>query len=386
VSFPDPDQLIAACADDSSDGGLTVRTVLDPLAGEGAPVKPATYLGGVFQAGRRWWGEGADSRPVDILVIDNEPSQANRLEAALGGMRAELGLPEIVLDLSGVGPLPPHLPRRISSFQFPHRNADAYLRDSLLDGVPFLRSGVGQAIFGATADRPQALLEWCPQALLYGFWQSHLGKKRSQAKLARSWTSEIIGVAPAADDVRRLGLKGDPLNLSVTDPVSYDEAAHDSWTFSDKGKKLADVGHGQVPVSGDDAALSGVSFREVVQQSTVSFASLRRVRAGEGSAEARALLASLGIVAHVAAFGRPFSLRSGADLRPRRIEWLWLGRDGDRILDPPDVSAATALFVGCVTRAEAAGFPVGGRWPGEPLVLTPAPNLSEAIRKSWPVD
>ncbi|HVF14018.1 MAG TPA: type I-U CRISPR-associated RAMP protein Csb1/Cas7u, partial [Acidimicrobiales bacterium] len=279
MSFPSADELVAACADESADAGVTIRTVLEPLAGDGAPVKPATYAGGVFQHGRRWWGEDGDRRPVDILVVDNEPSQANRLEAALGQRREEFGLPEIVLDLSAIGSLPPHLPGRISSFQFPHRNADAYLRDSLIDGARFITSEIGRAVFDATADRPEALLQWCPQALLYGFWQSHLGKKRSQAKLARAWTSEIIGVEPAIDDVRRLGLKGDPLNLSVTDPVAYSEVAHDEWGFSAKGKKLADIGHGQVPVSGDDAALAGVSFRSVVQQSTVSFPSLRRIRA-----------------------------------------------------------------------------------------------------------
>ena len=121
-------------------------------------------------------GHGADRRPVDVLVIDNEPSQANRLEAALEQRRAELGLPEIVLDLTSVGALPPHLPAQISSFRFPHRNADAYLRDAMLNGTKFLNTEVGAAIFGATADKPEALLQWFPQALLFGFWQSHLGR------------------------------------------------------------------------------------------------------------------------------------------------------------------------------------------------------------------
>ena len=69
-------------------------------------------------------------------------------------------------------------------------------------------------------------------------------------------------------------------------------------------------------VGGEDAEPVAVSFREVVQQATVSFAALRRIRPAAGAAEARALLVSLGLVAHVAAFGRSFSLRSGAELRP----------------------------------------------------------------------
>jgi CRISPR-associated protein Csb1 len=379
--------LIAACSDEAVDAGITIRSVLEPLSGPGAPVKPASYEGGRFQEDRRWWGSGTGRRPVEVLVIDNEPSQANRLEAALEQHRVDLGLPEIVLDLAPVGALPPHLPGQISSFRFPHRNADAYLRDAMLDGAKFLNTEMGTAIFAATADNPEALLRWFPQALLFGFWQSHLGKKRSQAKLARAWVSEIIGIEPASTIVRRLGLKGDPLNLSVPEEkVEFDQDAQDEWHLAGPGRrpKLADIGHGQVPVTGEDAALAAVSFREVVQQAFVSFAALRRVRPEAGAAEARALLASLGLVAHVAAFGRPFSLRSGAELRPAATSWTWLGEGGEQQIEPPSLEAATRVFRACVSRAERAGLPVGSRWSLEPLTLTPAGNLAAAIRKTWP--
>jgi CRISPR-associated protein Csb1 len=347
-------------------------------------VKPAGYEGGRFQQDRRWWGSGADRRPVDVLVIDNEPSQANRLEAALEQRREELGLPEIVIDLTSLGALPPHLPRRISSFRFPHRNADAYLRDAMLNDTRFLASEEGAAIFAATAGNPEALLQWFPQALLFGFWQSHLGKKRSQAKLARAWISEIVGVEPAATTVRRLGLKGDPLNLNVPDSVDVNPNAQDEWQFSAKGKKLADVGHGQVPIGGDDAEPAAVSFRELVQRATVSFAALRRVRSDKGAAEARALVVSLGLVAQVAAFGRTFSLRSGAELRPVSTTWTWLGGSGEQEIKPPSLESAIGVFRECVGRAEQAGLPVGHKWAAEPLVLTPAANLAAAISKTWP--
>lgn len=381
------EKLIEACGEEAHEAGISIRTVLEPLGGDGAPVKPATYEGGRFQAGRRWWGKDDDRREVDILVIDNEPSQANRLEAALQRMRDELGLPEIVLDLSSAPSLPPHLPKQISSFRFPHRNADAYLRDAARDGKRFIDDEIGRSIFDATADRSEALLQWFPQALLFGFWQSHLGKKRSQAKLARAWTSEIIGIEPAAQDVRRLGLKGDPLNLSVVESVEFNDAdlVRDQWTFSSKGKKLADLGHGQVPVGGDEAGLAGVSFRVILQQATISFAALRRIRTEKGLAEARALLAALGLVAHVAAFGRSFSLRSGAELQPSEVEWIWLGDNGDNELEVLDLEGAKALFRECVDRAEAAGLPVGSGW-SEPLRVEPAKNLLDAIEKSWPVD
>lgn len=389
--------LIAACSDRSAEAGISIRSTLEPLTGPNGPVKPAGYEGGRFQQDRRWWGSDGERRQVDILVIDNEPSQANRLEAALEQRRAELGLPEIILDLTPVGALPPHLPSRISSFRFPHRNADAYMRDAMLNSTKFLKTEEGMAIFGSTADKPEALLHWFPQALLYGFWQSHLGKKRSHAKLARAWVSEIIGVEPAATDTRREATKGDPLNLSVDEGIDWNAEDHSDWAVLEIDEKpsrpaprnakhkLSEIGHGQVITRLDERAPAPVSFREIVQQATVSFAALRRICPERAAAEARALLASLGLVAHVAAFGRPFSLRSGAELRPVATTWTWLGEVDDRQLDPPSLDAAIGLFRDCVASAQQAGLPVGREWPASPLVLTPDPtNLAKAIRKTWP--
>lgn len=382
----DVDRLIEACGDASQDAGITIRTELEPLAGPGAPVKPAVYAGGRYQRDKRWWGEGTERRVTDVIVIDNEPSQANRLEAALERLRPQLGLPEIVLDLSSVGELPPHLPRQISSFRFPHRNADAYLRDSGYDGKPFLKTPEGQAIFAATADNPAALFQWFPQALVFGFWQSHLGTKRSQAKLARAWFSEIAGVGPATTETRRRGTKGDPLNLNSDEKVSWDEERGE-WSPAQggKAKKLSEIGHGQVPFPDDKLAPTGISFGAIVQQATLSFAALRRVLPAAGAAEGRALLASLGLLAHVAAFGAGAfpSLRSGAELRAASSTWTWLGLDGPEEATPMSLDAATELFQACVTRAEAAGLPVGRQWADSPMVVTPGDKLAKAIRDSW---
>lgn len=390
------ERLIRACGDDTAEAGITIRTELEPVAGPGAPVKPAVYEGGKYQFDRRWWGDGEDRKPVDVVVIDNVPSQANRCEAALERLRERLGLPVLELDLQGLG-LPPHLPEKLSSFRFPHRNADAYLRDSQLGDDRFLDTEIGAGIFDGTADNPTPLLQWMPHALLYGFWQSHLGRKRSQAKLARSWVSEIVGYVPAATDVEVLGLKGDPLNLSVDDRASFneDDLVADQWELligttksQDRGRKrerLSELGHGQVPVSGSPA---GISFASVMQTSTVSFASLRRIHTSDpsASAAARALLASLGLVAHVGAFGRAFSLRSGADLRPRSTTWIWLGADEDEALSALSLEEAEALFHGCVERAESAGLPVGSLWQRDPIVLRPNEALTKAINATWPND
>ncbi len=266
----DVDRLIRACGDESEEAGISIHAVLRPLAGPGAPVKPPIYEGPKFQEDWRWWGDPPER--TRAVVVDNTPSQANRLEAALEGLREELGLLEIVLDLSGIETLPPHLPKRLSGFRFPHRQADAYLRDAELAGKPFLQTPEGAEIVAATAEEPLGLFRWFPQALLFGYWQSHLGTKRTQAKLARSWVSEIVGFVPAPADgwTHVLGLKGDPLNLSSDEPVTYrDDDLTSGWHVGKQsgqvqgGKvaKLSNVGHGKVPLAGE--ALAGVSFRSI---------------------------------------------------------------------------------------------------------------------------
>ena len=263
----DLDALLRGCADTSFNAGIRIDVELEPLAGDGGPVKPATYAGGAYQLDRRWDSPTA-AEPTDVIVIDNVPSQANRLEEALRCHRAAAAIPELVLDLSDLAHLPAHLPRRLSSLQFPHRNGDAYLRDATLDGKDFMKTDLGKAIFTATAENCGALVAWFPQALLYGFWQSHLGSQRQQTKHARAWVSEIIGWKPASTETRTFGVKGDPLNLSIEEEVKLDteddqtkwdmvtrEKAPGNRNTKEKKKKLSKIGHGQVPFTDKDAAL-----------------------------------------------------------------------------------------------------------------------------------
>lgn len=383
-----PERLLEACDDESFEAGLRYEALLEPVAGPGAPVKPAIYAGGVYQHDRRWVGDGDQRRVVDAIVVDNVASQANRLEAALGRHHHQFGLPRIVLDLSDVS-LPVHLPSSITSFDFPHRNADAYLRDAELEGVPFFRHPDGEELAKSTPWQPEALYEWMPQALLFGFWHSHLGKKRQQTKLARSWVSEIIGLEPAsAEPVPVRGVKGDPYNLSIGAAIVHDEDDEFKWDLAGertKGKKdgLSGIGHGQVPF--DEGTPSAVAFREVRQVATVSFAGLRRIGGvnPDAAAAGRALLVALGLAAHTLAFGRSFSLRSGADLRPVDAGWTWLGESADTPIEPLDKSAAEDLLRGCVEIAASRGLPVGpGHWTE--VVLTPSTTLRGVFEQSYP--
>ena len=351
------------------------------------------YEGGKYQQDRRW-ASPDDAEPTPVIVIDNVPSQANRLEEALRRNRSSTPIPEFVLDLSELAHLPAHLPRSLSSLEFPHRNADAYLRDAELDGQDFLRTELGQAIFGATAQTCGPLIAWFPQALLYGFWQSHLGKKRQNTKHARAWVSEIIGWQPASTETRVLGLKGDALNLNTDDVVTSNTDDRTTWEVGKgakiagaKSDKLSEIGHGQVPFTGNKAPAAAVSFARVTQRATVSFAQLRRVSLGGDSGEAdtavRALLVALGLHAHQLAFGRGFALRSGAELRPRSTTATWLGAEGDEPVDLGGVETTRALLESARGHAESLGAPLDG-WGASAVRLTPKANLSAAIRSTWP--
>lgn len=389
----DLEALLKGCDDNSFDNGIRIDSELVPLTGPGGPVKPATYEGGAYQQDRRW-AATSDAEPTPVIVIDNVPSQANRLEDALRRFRDSTSVPELLLDLSDLSHLPAHLPKCLSSLQFPHRNADAYLRDAKLDGQDFIKTELGQAVFGATARACGPLMAWFPQALLYGFWQSHLGKKRHNSKHARAWVSEIIGWRPASTDTRVLGLKGDALNLNTEEAVTSNPADQTKWDIGkvqkrdgSKKDKLSEIGHGQVPFRAINATAAAVSFARVTQQATISFAQLRRVSLGtdqpSADAAARALLVALGLHAHQLAFGRGFALRSGADLRPTTTTVTWLGSTSDEACDIGDAELTLALLQSAKSHARSVGVPLDG-WGQPPMVLTPRENLRAAIRSTWP--
>ena len=395
------EQLLDACGDDGTVAAFCIDTELSPIGGIGSPVNPAVYSGLKYQHDRRWEDSGDDA-PVDVIVIDNPPSQANRLEAVLEASAEAIGLPLLVLDLTGneFGHLPSHLPRRISSLRFPHRNADAYLRDSLVGGKAFKKTGLGRRILNSAVDDAAALMSWFPQALLYGFYQSHLGSKRSRAKHARAWTSEIVGWDPGTggdpDKISRgLGIKGDPLNLQDTAKVDFNrEDLLAGWEYVEgtksskgPGKKtdaMSNIGHGQVPFPESALAPMAVSFRRVTQVSTCSFAQLRRVKLGDSyspdqNTAARAVLAALGLHAHNLAFGRGFALRSGTDLVPDRIRaGFHRGPVSGGLGDTGEVLSRA------VRHAHAVGVPLEG-WESGEVVLRPSGALTKAILGSWPV-
>ena len=202
---------------------------LQPAGGAGDKIFPPTYPGEqrgdpprhVFERRRN------DDKEVWCVLIDSVQSQANRLEEALLSAATDgdaLPLPYVSVDFSAADL---HPLERITSLEAPHRVYDAILRDSFLDGVPFMQSEQGRRLAAAKPADATALLELSPTALIFGAWHSQGEGGGLGAKFPRALVSEIIGVdAPVEVEMdprartseprnagRRTGSRIDPLGV-----------------------------------------------------------------------------------------------------------------------------------------------------------------------------
>jgi CRISPR-associated protein Csb1 len=401
------ERLEAAASLEGEDAGLRVLARYEPTGGSGTKVFPPSYLLPQDQRGSRAEPLYLTERRyicdklVRTVLLDSTQSQANRCEQALrGGVeRGSFSLPMLVLEADVNGQ-----PVRISSLQAPHRSRDAYFRDSVLAGsdppVAFDDTPVGKALVRAREDAARAYYRHAPTDLVYGSWDSHRGRRR-QVRFPRVYTSEVIGLEPVA------GFRGagrmDPNVLHGKDKVHVPAQDPAAWTPDEKGKKrLTKIGHGVIPPSlnddprqppnergdrADPLAGGGVAVRGIRRQAYVNFAGLAQLRLGAPGEPAtpaaeragRAVLASLALLADRLAFARPaVFLRSGCDLLLLDEKVTFASRGGE--CEEVEISLDTALsvFEHAVSRAEAAGL----GWDTVPLVLAPAANLQEALRRA----
>ena len=372
------DRLLAAVSPEREHTAIVVRALYQPVGGAGRTVMPPTYpppdnnrdLIAKYLIAKRLV-EGA---PRESVVIDQEPSQANRVEESLRDAWDEgtLQLPMFVLrSPTNMGEV------RLTSLDFPHRYADAYLRDSLVEGTRFDESSVGQRLRATTVADVRPLYQREPCSLLYGAWDSH--RKGRWPKFARLYSASMYGLDPEAG--QRRGGRMDPVNLNGN--VDDKGKAESDWKFisegdKQKGKRLSEIGHGNIapnPVPG------GVTVSEIRRVASISLAGLERLRFGDASADAarlaRAALAALALAGDRLTFSRPSVwLRSGCDLAKFR-ENLGLERPGGE-LDEFAITAQDALdvFHELRDRAAAAGVPMDS----DTIELVPMQSLADAIR------
>ncbi|MFE3182795.1 type I-U CRISPR-associated RAMP protein Csb1/Cas7u [Streptomyces violascens] len=380
------ERLLAAANLRSADGAVRITAEYEPLGGLGTPLFPPTVkIKETDSAGYLVEPRYVDGERVDVVLLDQRQSQANRCEAALldAIQRGEVFIPHLALETESVG-----VPVRVTSLDAPHRSRDAYFRDAVDgDGIPFDKTEAGLALRDASTADVGAYLRLVPSDLAYGVWDSHR-KRRIQVKIARSYTSEMIGVAPlvgvrAAGRVDRLNLTGETVEVSES---GWAPSAGGKSAKGVKTAKMSELGHGMIPPS---EGLGGVSVTAVQRSATLSLAQLASLRFGgvseELAATGRALIAAIALLGDRLAFASPaLRLRSGCDLMlvAERVEWVQRGRDGRPGVEPLEVTTpqeATALFEMAVERAREAGL----TWPDAPVVMHPNASLQQAIDKSY---
>jgi CRISPR-associated protein Csb1 len=372
------ERLVRATSPERQHTAIVVRAVYQPVGGPGRTVMPPTYPlaeterdpNAKYLITKRL----VDGEQRDTVVIDQEPSQANRVEEALRDARDQGRLRLPLFEMRVPTPLGEI---RLTSMDFPHRYADAYLRDSLVDGIRFDQSPAGKRLREATVTDARPLYEREPASLIFGAWDSH--RKGRWPKFARLYSSFMYGLDPVA--YARCGSRMDPLNL--TGAVDDAGKAEADWKFiaageKRKGTKLSEIGHGNIRPT---LVHGGVTVSEVRRVASVSLAGLERLRFGDAPAEAgnlaRAALAALALAGDRLAFGGPSVwLRSGCDLAKLQEE-IGLERPGGE-LDELAVTVSEALdaFSELRDRTSAAGLQMAT----DTIAIQPVPSLEAAVR------
>ena len=243
-----------------------------------------------------------------------------------------------------------------------------------------------------------AILEASPTALLFGAWNSTGEGGGLGAKFARAIVSEIIGVDVPVEDApvdrrsgeveirtagRRTGSRMDPLGVLRSVRVYKGDLGWDvEEKAAGKGAKQvrpSEINHGNIAPS---VTPLGVTCAYAEQTAVITLAGLRRLRFGGDAAKddaARAMVASLGLVALAEQDRQGYALRSRCDLvcqGPAPLELV--GFDGGVTEIRLSAADAAGLYAAAMERARQAGF----SFSEEPLRLTPQPKLVQIVNES----
>jgi CRISPR-associated protein Csb1 len=388
------DTLIRVVA---AEAALRRRQPLQPTGGKGDKIFPPTYPGEGRNSIPRHVYERrrVDGREAWCVLIDSVQSQANRLEECLlEAISDGIQIPHLVVDFSGA-----RLDgiSQVTSLDAPHRVYDAILRDSLLDGEPFMRSDLGQRLAKAKPGDASALLEVSPSALLFGAWHSTGEGGGLGAKFARCLTSEIVAVEVPVDEFvanqrtgelevrtsgRRTGSRIDPLGILRRVEVFKGKSGWGTTeaTAGQEAKRVrpSEINHGNIAPSVQSL---GVTCDHAEHTIVLSFAALRRLRFGspDKNASGRALLAALGLLATAEQDARGYALRSRCDLVcDGRAPFEIVHPDGSTDSVPLDRTTARNLYAEAMAGAKKAGFDLAKK----AIRLTPQEKLVEIVRKS----
>lgn len=282
---------------------LHLRQELLPVEGRGAPFFPATF------AMDEKYNIDTLSDGTAVALVDSVGSQANRMEPLfLEAEHREL-VPQVDIQF---GDPAKGTDGTVSLLQAGHRLGDALVRCTEL-------AEEAQAHFRAL-DRGDAgpMARLAPTSLVFGAWDS----RDTGVKVPRLVQSVI-----RAWDVSKLSR-----SAQYVPALNYPELGiieEEEKLKKDESKGLAERGFLHVPSTGDHGGL--VAQGPIRRDVTVNLVQLRRLAAGEKTAELRAYLLGLALVAATAPLD-PF-LRQGCILVPDEdvpATWTLVERDGRR--------------------------------------------------------
>jgi CRISPR-associated protein Csb1 len=378
------------------DAALRRKQLLQPVGGKNDKIFPPTYPEERRGQGPRHVFERRrlDGREAWCVLVDSVQSQANRLEEVLLASLRQgvITMPHVSVDFRGRGLAGI---TEITSLDAPHRVYDAILRDSSLDGKPFMKSELGIRLAEAKPADATALLETSPTALLFGAW--HSTGEGGGAKFPRSLVSEIVAVDVPVEDGptdartgevevrtsgRRTGSRIDPLGVLRRVEVFKGQ---DGWDVvkerAGKGAKQvrpSEINHGNIAPTVQPL---GITCDHVEHIAVLSFAGLRRLGFGGGERDraGRALLAAIGLLAVAEQDARGYALRSRCDLVCEgRAPFEFVHADGGVDRTEIDREAARRTYAASLEAARKAGF----KLVAEPIRLTPQDKLVEIVRRS----
>lgn len=368
-------------------------TRLQPVGGPGSKLFPPTYEGGKYAFEKRW----VDGHQVDAVLLDAVQSQANRMESALLNACLDgcVNLPLLRIAIPGHG--------TITTLDAPHRVHDAIFRDSLWGGKPFRQSPDGKRLVDARPVNATAFFEFCPTALLFGTWDSQGGGGVTSAKVPRAIASEIVGL----DAVRgvRTSSRIDPLGIQAMEGKVFKAAkSEEQWTldeataeksngkpavFGKKGKP-SEINHGNIAPSITDASngAGGVTIREAMQTTVLSFTQFRRLRFPDADgkvdpkrdAAGRTVLAALGLYAFLLTWDEGMELRSRCHLVAIHEPKLEVIR---RVIGEPETFTASSEEAKEALEQALDGAKKSGlTWHADPIDLQPTEKLLKLVRLS----
>lgn len=304
------DQLRAAC----EPGGasvLTSVTELAPAGGAHCAIAPARYASG-SQSVYAYEDRFVDGELRHTVLIDSKSSQLNRIEIPLSesaddGHPVLSQLPRIRVTYTIDG-----RQETFTDLQLPHRAFDAHIRVGTVNGTPVTSYPPYVAARNATTADASALLNLSPVSLLLGAWDS--SRRTRQGRYPSALVGEIIGVLADQASVtprpaKHSGARVDPVAASVQLPGKTlvgladqqgDEISAKLRTKIAKDAKSAAasgsvLGLGAIPPGVEDIA--GIATRRIIRSHVLSFATLRQLRFGKGTAGDASLRALLAAVA-----------------------------------------------------------------------------------------